>query len=69
MAKRTGLPRTVLANVHTPGSFGSWTRDRGMPTITYELPNLSVWEMLPRHLPLLRSILERGLALTSPLPV
>ena len=63
LAERTGMKRTVLPNEHTPGSFGSWTRDRGVPTITYELPNLSVWDMLPVHLPLLRSLLEKGLSM------
>ena len=65
LAERSGLQRTVLPNEHTPGSFGSWTRDRGLPTITYELPNMSVWDMLPSHLPLLRSLLEKGLSMAQ----
>jgi protein MpaA len=63
LAERSGMQRTVLPNENTPGSFGSWTRDRGVPTITYELPNLSIWDMLPVHLPLLRSLLEKGLSM------
>jgi protein MpaA len=63
LAERSGMQRTVLPNERTPGSFGSWTRDQGLPTITYELPNMSVWDMLPSHLPLLRSLLENGLSM------
>ena len=62
LAEKTGMPRTVLPNEDTPGSFGSWTKDIGVATITYELPNMTVWNMLPLHLPLLRSLLEKGLA-------
>ncbi len=64
LARRSGLPRTVLPNEDTPGSFGSWTKDRGFATVTYELPNASVWDMLPRQLPILQDVLEQGLAAT-----
>ncbi|MEM8766066.1 MAG: murein tripeptide amidase MpaA [Pseudomonadota bacterium] len=66
LAYRSGLPRTVLPNEATPGSFGSWTRDRGLATVTYELPNASVWDMLPVQLPILHDLLEQGLAACSP---
>jgi len=62
LAARTGMPRTVLPNEDTPGSFGSWTKDIGVATITYELPNMTVWNMLPLHLPIMRELLEKGLA-------
>jgi len=62
-ADRTGLPRTVIPNHETPGSFGSWARDQGIPAITYELPNATIWDMLPTHLPVLQSLIEEGLAL------
>lgn len=61
LAHRSGMPRTVLSNDTTPGSFGSWTRDIGVATITYELPNSSIWEMLPVHLPIMQALLEKGL--------
>ena len=61
-AERSGMPRTVLPNEDTPGSFGSWTNDIGVATITYELPNMTIWNMLPVHLPILRELLEKGLA-------
>jgi protein MpaA len=60
LAARSALPRTVLPNEDTPGSFGSWTRDIGLATVTYELPNESIWDMLPVHLPILQDLLERG---------
>jgi protein MpaA len=62
LSERSGMPRTVLPNENTPGSFGSWTKDIGVATITYELPNATVWNMLPTHLPILRGLLEKGLA-------
>lgn len=62
LSARSGMPRTVLPNENTPGSFGSWTQDIGVATITYELPNATVWNMLPIHLPILRELLEKGLA-------
>ena len=61
-SERSGMPRTVLPNEDTPGSFGSWAKDIGVATITYELPNMTVWNMLPLHLPILRELLEKGLA-------
>ena len=60
-SERSGMPRTVLPNEDTPGSFGSWAKDIGVATITYELPNMTVWNMLPLHLPILRELLEKGL--------
>jgi len=65
LSERSGMPRTVLPTENTPGSFGSWTRDIGVATITYELPNATVWNMLPVHLPILRGLLEKGLAVTQ----
>jgi len=67
-ADRSGMPRTVLPNDTTPGSFGSWTKDIGVPTITYELPNSSIWEMLPVHLPIMQDLLEKGLEVVRKTP-
>ena len=65
LSARSGMPRTVIPNENTPGSFGSWTKDIGVATITYELPNTTVWNMLPLHLPILRELLEQGLAVVQ----
>ena len=62
LALRSGMPRTVLPTEDTPGSFGSWAGETGIAAITYELPNTTVWNMLPVHLPILRELLEKGLA-------
>ncbi len=61
LAERTGLPRTVLPTEDTPGSFGSWAEEAGLTAITYELPNASVLDMLPVHLPVLHDLLQHGL--------
>jgi protein MpaA len=63
LADRSGLPRTVMDTASTPGSFGSWGGDNNLQTITYELPNQSVWEMMPVHLPILEDLLEHGMSL------
>ncbi|MGE0622084.1 MAG: murein tripeptide amidase MpaA [Pseudomonadales bacterium] len=63
LAARSGLPREVIPNEHTPGSFGSWARDIGLASVTYELPNQTVWDMLPTHLPVLLALLEEGIGL------
>jgi protein MpaA len=68
LSERSGMPRTVLPTEDTPGSFGSWAKDVGLPTITYELPNMTVWDMLPVQLPLLRDLLEQGLAIATAKP-
>ena len=65
LAARSGLPREVIPNEHTPGSFGSWARDMGLPSVTYELPNQTVWDMLPTHLPVLQALLEEGAGMAS----
>ncbi len=62
LSERSGLPRTVLPNADTPGSFGSWTSEIGVPTVTYELPNQSIWDMLQVQLPVLSDLLEKGLS-------
>jgi len=65
LAARSEMPRTVLPLQDTPGSFGSWAKDQGIASITYELPNMPVWTMLPLHLPILRDLLEDGLAIAG----
>ena len=65
LARCSGMSRTTLDTSDTPGSFGSWSADEGLTTITYELPNQSVWEMIPAHLPIVENVLEHGLAVTT----
>lgn len=65
LARKTGMPHTVIPTEGTPGSLGSWAKDVGMPVVTYELPNESVWRLLPTHLPVLCQVLEKGLSAMS----
>src|SRR5207253_8567011 len=47
LAERTGMPLVPDVGYPTPGSFGSWGGDRGLPVITYEFP-LAATEILMR---------------------
>ena len=57
LAQRTGLPLVRDVGYPTPGSFGSWGAERGLPVITYEFP-LAATEVLMRdHVPVLVELL------------
>jgi protein MpaA len=57
LAERTGMPLVTDVGYPTPGSFGSWGADRGLPVITYEFP-LAATEVLMRdHVPVLVELL------------
>jgi protein MpaA len=59
LAKRTGMPLVPDVGYPTPGSFGSWGADRGLPVITYEFP-LATTEILMRdHVPVLVELLTQ----------
>lgn len=57
MAQQTDLPLVPDIGDPTPGSFGSWCADEGLPVITYELPAESVWAMQAKHLSVLHALL------------
>lgn len=60
LAQRTGMPFVRDVGYPTPGSFGSWGMDHGVPVITYELP-LAATEVLMRdHVPVLVELLTRA---------
>jgi protein MpaA len=62
LAKRTGMPLVRDVGYPTPGSFGSWGFDQGLPVVTYEFP-LAATEVLMRdHVPVLVELLT----LTNP---
>lgn len=61
LAKETNLPLVNDPGYPTPGSFGSWALEKGFSLITYELPPLSIWQMLDNHLESLKALLEHGL--------
>lgn len=58
LAQRTGMPLVRDVGYPTPGSFGSWGMDHGVPVITYEFP-LAATEVLMRdHVPVLVELLS-----------
>lgn len=61
LAKRTGMPLVRDVGYPTPGSFGSWGSDHGIPVVTYEFP-LAATEVLMRdHVPVLVELLIHGM--------
>lgn len=57
LAYRTGMPLVRDVGYPTPGSFGSWGSDNGVPVVTYEFP-LAATEVLMRdHVPVLVELL------------
>ena len=57
LAERTGMPLVRDVGYPTPGSFGSWGADQGVPVVTYEFP-LAATEVLMRdHVPVLVELL------------
>lgn len=58
---RSGLLLVRDIGYPTPGSFGSWSRENGLHTITYELPAQSVSSLQQIHLPILVELLVSGL--------
>lgn len=60
LAQRTGMPLVRDVGYPTPGSFGSWGSDNGVPVVTYEFP-LAATEVLMRdHVPVLVELLTRS---------
>ncbi len=61
LAERTGMPLVRDVGYPTPGSFGSWGAEHGVPVVTYEFP-LAATEVLMRdHVPVLVELLTRPL--------
>jgi protein MpaA len=59
LAERTGMPLVRDVGYPTPGSFGSWGMDHGVPVVTYEFP-LAATEVLMRdHVPVLVELLTQ----------
>jgi protein MpaA len=57
LASRTALPLVRDVGYPTPGSFGTWGADQGLPVVTYEFP-LAATEVLMRdHVPVLVELL------------
>jgi protein MpaA len=59
LAERTGLPFVTDVGYPTPGSFGTWGRENGVPVITYEFPMTNTDALVRDHVPLLVELLTR----------
>jgi protein MpaA len=60
LAELSGLPSVRHIGYPTPGSWGTWGRERGLPVITYELPAVSLPVLVRTHAPVLCELLARG---------
>ena len=56
LSERTGLPLEPVP-YPTPGSFGSWARERGLNLVTYEFEPASLYDLKERHAPVLIDLL------------
>lgn len=57
LAVRTGMPFVRDVGYATPGSFGSWGQDHGVPVITYEFPVIANEDTMALHVPVLVELL------------
>jgi murein tripeptide amidase MpaA len=57
LAARTGLPLVRDVGYPTPGSFGSWGSEHGVPVITYEYPVIGNEALMALHVPVLVELL------------
>lgn len=57
LAQRTGLPLVEGVGYPTPGSFGTWATEQGIPVVTYELPLATQDELTHVHVPVLVDLL------------
>jgi protein MpaA len=59
LAHRTGLPFVQDIGYPTPGSFGTWGREHGVPVITYEFPMTTTDAIVREQVPILVELLTR----------
>jgi protein MpaA len=60
LSELSGLPEVRDIGYATPGSWGTWGRERGVPIVTYELPAVSLPLLVRAHAPVLAELLARG---------
>lgn len=58
LAHRTGMPFVTDVGYPTPGSFGSWGGENGVPVITYEFPLAATEDLMREHVPVLVELLN-----------
>jgi len=59
IAERTSMEFVADVGYPTPGSFGTWGRENGVPVITYEFPMTSTDALVREHVPVLVELLTR----------
>lgn len=57
LAKLTGMPLVRDVGYPTPGSFGSWGLENGVPVVTYEFPLAATEVLMHDHVPVLVELL------------
>lgn len=57
LAQRTGMPLVRDVGYPTPGSFGSWGAEHGVPVITYEFPVIATEDAMRTHVPVMVELL------------
>ena len=60
ISARTQLPVVPDVGYPTPGSFGTWARERDLPMITWEFPPDSIEHLFLSTVPVLVDILRTG---------
>lgn len=59
LAERTALPHQQGVGYATPGSFGTWGAEHGVPVVTYEFPLANLDDHIRRQVPVLVDLLTR----------
>jgi len=59
LAERTGMPFVKDVGYPTPGSFGSWGAEQGIPVVTYEFPLAATEVLMREHVPVLVELLTQ----------
>lgn len=57
LAERFELPLVANVGYGTPGSFGTWCREQGIPVITLEFPDCSASHAIETYTPILAEML------------
>ena len=59
LAARTGLPLVADVGYPTPGSFGTWGAEQGLPVVTYEFGQTTPDGAATEHVPVLLDLLTQ----------
>jgi murein peptide amidase A len=57
LAARTDMPLVRDVGYPTPGSFGTWGLEHGVPVITYEFPVIATEDTMRLHVPVMVELL------------